>query len=160
MAGHHDPSALARNRRATYDYEILETHVAGLALSGTEVKSVRSGHVQIADGFVRIENGEAFLYNVHISPYEQGNRWNVDPTRKRKLLLTGKEIRQLAAKMQHERLAIVPLRLFVDRGWLKLEIGLGRGKRKWDKRVTIERRDSERDADREIARAKKRLPLD
>lgn len=146
-------ATLARNRRARHDYEILETFTAGMVLSGTEVKSVRAGKAQIADGFIRVERGEAWLYNTHIAEYEQGNRMNHEPGQKRKLLLTKREIRSLESKLRIDRLTAVPLALYLERGWVKCSLGVGRGKRKWDKRNDIAARDAKRDVDREVARA-------
>ncbi len=118
-----DPNAkkiVSINRRARHEYEILETYEAGLALVGTEVKSLRAGKLNFQDAFVRIENGEAWIYNMYIAPYEQGNRWNVEPLRKRKLLLHRWEIERLRAQIEQKGLTIVPLVLFFQRGFAKL----------------------------------------
>jgi SsrA-binding protein len=147
-----DPNAkktITFNRRARHEYEILDTYEAGLALVGTEVKSLRAGRVNLQDAFCRIENGEAWLYNMHITPYEQGNRWNVEPLRRRKLLLHRWQIEELRAKTEQKGLTIVPLALFFQRGFAKLEIGLARGKKLYDKREAITERDQEREARRQ-----------
>src|SRR5258708_5409576 len=140
------------NRRARHEYEILETYEAGLVLVGTEVKSLRAGRVNFADAFCRIENDEAWLYNMHINPFEMGNRWNVEPLRKRKLLLHHGEIEELRAQTEQKGLTIVPLALFFQRGFAKLEIGLARGKKLYDKREDIAERDRQREAQREMAK--------
>lgn len=142
---------VAVNRRARHDYEIGETYVAGIALVGTEVKSVRAGRVNFQDAFCKVENGEMWLYNMHISPYEQGNRYNPDPKRKRKLLLHRYEIERLRAAAEQKGLTIIPLSLFFERGFAKLEIALARGKKLYDKRESIAERDREREMLRQRA---------
>ena len=138
------------NRKARFDYAIEETLEAGLSLTGTEVKSLRQGHANLRDAHAYIRNGEVFLLNAHIAPYEQGNRMNHDPTRSRKLLLHRREIDHLEGRVRQQGMTLVPLRIyFNDRGRAKVEIALGRGKKKYDKRQTI----AERDAKRQIARA-------
>ncbi len=145
---------MATNRRARHDYFIDETYEAGLVLTGTEIKSVRAGKVNLRDSFARVEKGEVFLYNAHISPYEYGNRWNHEPTRRRKLLLHKAEIRRLVGKVQQEGYTLVPLEMFInERGWAKVVLAVARGKKKWDKREAIARRDAER----AIARAKRQF---
>jgi SsrA-binding protein len=149
-----DPNAKRRivfNRSARHEYEILDTYEAGLALVGTEVKSLRAGKVNLKDAYCRIENNEAWVYNMHITPFEQGNRWNVEPTRRRKLLLHGWEIQELRAKTEQKGLTIVPLSLFFQRGFAKIEIALARGKKTIDKRETIAERDRQREALRQHA---------
>lgn len=149
-----DPNAkkiVAVNRRARHDYEILENYHAGMSLVGTEVKSVRAGRVNFADSFCRIENNELWLYNMHIMPHEQGNRWNVEPLRKRKLLLHRWEINELRTKMEQKGLTVVPLALYFQRGYAKIEIGLARGKKLYDKRESIAERDRDREQQREFA---------
>jgi SsrA-binding protein len=143
---------VAVNRRAYHDYFIDEKYEAGMLLTGTEVKSVRNGRANLRDGFVRIDNGEAWLENVHISPYAQGNLMNHEPMRSRKLLLHRKEISTLIGKVKQRGYTLVPLRIYFTRNHAKVEVGLARGKRQFDKREAI----AERDAKREIARAMRR----
>ncbi len=148
------PRTIATNRKARHDYFIEETFQAGIALTGTEIKSIRQGRVNLQDGFVLVRNGEAFLMNVHIGAYEQGNRFNHDETRPRKLLLHRREIDALHAAATQRGWTIVPLRLYInDRGLAKVEIGLARGKRQYDKRETIAKRDAERDLRRALKQA-------
>jgi SsrA-binding protein len=143
---------VATNRRAFHDYFIDEKYEAGLALTGTEVKSVRGGKVNLRDGFVRIDGQEAWLENVHISPYAQGNVMNHEPMRPRKLLLHSREIASLIGKVRQRGYTLIPLRIYFMRNRAKVEIGLARGKRQYDKREAI----AERDAKREMARALRR----
>ncbi|HKV87009.1 MAG TPA: SsrA-binding protein SmpB [Candidatus Dormibacteraeota bacterium] len=143
---------VAVNRRAYHDYFIDEKYEAGIMLTGTEVKSVRGGRANLRDGFVRVDGREAWLENVHISPYAQGNLMNQEPVRPRKLLLHRKEIASLIGKVRQKGYTLIPLRLYISRNHAKVEIGLGRGKRQYDKREAI----AERDAKREIARAMRR----
>lgn len=139
---------LAQNRRASFDYFIEDTYEAGLVLQGTEIKSIRAGRVNITDAHVRIINGEAQVINMHIAPYEQGNRFNHDPTRTRKLLLHRKQIDQLYGLVQQKSYTIVPLRLYIKNGFAKLLIGLGKGKRQYDKREDQKQKQMKRDIDR------------
>jgi SsrA-binding protein len=143
---------VAVNRRAYHDYFIDEKYEAGVMLSGTEIKSVRSGRANLRDGFVRIDNNEAWLENVHISPYAQGNVMNQEPVRPRKLLLHRKEISSLIGKVKQKGYTLIPLRVYIRRNRAKVEIGLARGKRQYDKREAI----AARDAKREIERAMRR----
>jgi SsrA-binding protein len=143
---------VAVNRRAYHDYFIDEKYEAGVMLSGTEIKSVRSGRANLRDGFVRIDNNEAWLENVHISPYAQGNVMNQEPVRPRKLLLHRKEIASLIGKVKQKGYTLIPLRVYIARNRAKVEIGLARGKRQYDKREAI----AARDAKREIERAMRR----
>lgn len=146
------PRTVASNRKAHHEYFIEETFEAGIVLTGTEIKSVRAGKVSLQEGFVLIRNDEAWLLNVHIAHFEQGNRYNHEELRQRKLLLHKKEIGELHAQATLRNWTIVPLRLYInDRGRAKLEIGLARGKQTHDKRETIAKRDS----DRELRRALK-----
>ncbi|KRM88393.1 SsrA-binding protein SmpB [Lacticaseibacillus thailandensis] len=140
---------LAQNKKARHDYNIGDTYEAGLALTGTEIKSVRAGKMNLKDGFARIRNGEAWLENVHISPYKEGNVFNVDPLRNRKLLLHKQEIRRLDEATAGKGLTIVPLRVYLKHGYAKVLLGIASGKHNYDKRETLKRRDQ----DREIARA-------
>ncbi|RYM05947.1 SsrA-binding protein SmpB [Sporolactobacillus sp. THM7-7] len=143
---------LAQNRRARHDYFIEETVEAGLVLQGTEIKSIRRGKVSIQDAFARVENGEAFLYNMHISPYEQGNRYNHDPLRTRKLLMHQKEIHKLGAAADQAGYALIPLKIYVKNGFAKVLVGLGRGKKKYDKRETMKKRSAQREMERAARR--------
>jgi SsrA-binding protein len=148
-------SALARNRQATHEYSILETFEAGIELTGTEVKALRDGRTQLREGYVRIENGEAWLLGVNIAEYTQGNRRNHEPQRRRRLLLHRREIEYLGAKVAQQGLTLIPLRLYLKGNRIKLEFGLGRGKKLWDKRQAIAERDARRDAERVTARAQR-----
>lgn len=132
-----NPNNLASNRRARHDYFIEETLEAGLVLVGTEVKSIRKGSVSLADAYASIQNGEVFLENMHIAPYEEGNRFNVDPLRKRKLLLHKKEIGKLKKSLDQKGKTLVPLRLYLVRGRVKMELGLAQGKKLYDKRQAL-----------------------
>lgn len=140
---------IAENRKARHDYFILESIEAGMVLKGTEVKSMRAGRVNLKDSFIFIQNNEAFIEGMHVSPYEQGNIFNVDPLRKRKLLLHKKEIIKLRQKTQEQGLSIVPLKLYFKDGRVKAEIAVVRGKKLYDKRAT----EAKRTAEREIHRA-------
>jgi len=146
-----DGQTLVSNRRALHDYNILETVEAGLALQGTEVKSIRAGNANLQDAYARPQDGEIWLWNAHIAPFDQGNRWNHEPRRPRRLLLHTREIGRLAARAQQSGLTLVPLRLYDRRGKIKLELALAKGKKLYDKRAAI----AERDARREIERAVK-----
>ncbi len=141
--------SVARNPKATHDYHILETWEAGIVLTGTEVKSLRSGKASIKEGFARVANGEVFLEGVNITPYEQGNRYNHDPVRTRKLLLNRREIERLIGAVEQKGLTLVPLELYFRAGKAKLTLALGRGKKYHDRREDIKRREAER----EVARA-------
>ncbi len=143
---------IAVNRRAYHDYFIDEKLEAGIMLTGTEVKSVRNGRANLRDGFVRIDGNEAWLENVHISPYAQANLMNHEPLRPRKLLLHRKEISSLIGKVRQKGYTLIPLRMYFSRNHAKVEVGLARGKKQYDKREAI----AERDAKREIARAMRR----
>ena len=142
---------VAVNRRARHEYAVEETLEAGIALTGTEIKSIRAGRVNLAEAYARIEKGEAWLIGAHIAPYEQGNRNNHEPTRTRKLLLHRDQIAELAGRTQAKGFTLVPLKLYIRNGMAKLEIGIGRGKKAYDKRRTI----AERDARRELERSTK-----
>jgi SsrA-binding protein len=144
---------LANNRLAQHEYHILETVEAGIALQGTEVKSIRAGNVNLRDAYARAENGEIWLWNAHIAPFDQGNRWNHDPRRPRKLLLRTREIGRLSAKAQESGNTLVPLRLYDKNGKIKLELALGKGKRQYDKRVAITERETKREIERAIKEA-------
>jgi len=143
---------LADNRKAFHDFEILEKYTAGIVLTGTEIKSVRKGSVNLKDGFARIEQGEMWLYNVHISLYENGNRYNHEPLRTRKLLLTKQELKKIIGKIKESGLTLVPINMHLSHGFAKIEIALAKGKTLHDKRETI----SKKTAKREIEKAVKR----
>lgn len=140
-----DVKNISENRKARHDYFVEETYEAGIALQGTEVKSCRGARVNLRDGYAQIENGEIFLFNVHISPYEQGNRFNHEPLRKRKLLMHRDEIRRLFGKVREKGYTLVPLRLYFKKGRVKVELALAKGKHSYDKRDDIASRDVERD---------------
>jgi SsrA-binding protein len=140
---------VALNRRARHDYAIEETIEAGIVLTGTEIKSIRAGHANLAEAYARIERGEAWLIGAHIAPYEQGNRNNHEPTRTRKLLLHRDQIAELIGRVQSKGFTLVPLRLYIKGGLAKLEIGIARGKKTHDKRRTIAERDARRELERE-----------
>lgn len=145
---------IADNRQARFLYEILETYEAGVSLVGTEVKSIRAGKVNLRDGYALIRNGEAFLINVHISPYEaSGAYFNHDPRRTRKLLLHRQEIRKLIGSVEQKGLTLIPLKMYFVGSWVKVTIGLGRGKKLHDKRESIKRRDDQRDMARALKRS-------
>lgn len=139
---------ISTNRKARHDYHIEETYEAGIVLTGTEVKSVRNSRVNLKDSYARVENGELFLYNMHISPYEPGNRFNHDPLRVRKLLMHRMEIGRLAGKIKEKGYALIPLRIYLSGGLIKVELGLARGKKLYDKRRDIAERDSKREMER------------
>jgi len=144
MANKEKPhSVTITNRRARHDYHIGETFQAGIVLVGTEVKSLRQGKASLQEAFCKAEGDEVFIYGMHIPPYEQGNRFNVDPVRPRKLLLHKSEIRRIQRQLQEKGYTLVPLKLYFDKGYAKLEIGLARGKKLYDKREAIARRDAE-----------------
>ncbi len=139
------------NRKARHDYHIEDTMTAGMVLVGTEVKSLRAGRVNMNDSFARFDkNGELWLQNMHISPQVEGNRSNVEPIRPRKLLMTRQELNRLRGVIEQKGLSLVPLVLFFERGFAKLELGVGRGKKLYDKRETIAERDRDREARRQL----------
>jgi SsrA-binding protein len=142
---------VAVNRRARHEYDILDTVEAGLVLTGTEIKSVRAGRVQLQDAYARIENGEAWLHNVHISPYEQGNRFNVSATRPRKLLLHRREIDRLVGKAQERGLTLIPLSIYLRNGFAKVELAIGKGRKLYDKREAIAERETRREQERALS---------
>ena len=147
---------ITENRKARHDYFILESMEAGIALTGTEVKSMRAGRVNLKDSYIFIQNNEAFIEGMHVSPYEQGNRFNVDPLRKRKLLLHKKEILKLRAKTQEQGLGIVPLKLYFKDDKVKVEIAIVRGKKLYDKRATEAKKSAEREIHRVLREREKR----
>jgi len=137
---------VATNKKAFHEYFILEKLEAGVSLVGTEVKSIREGRINLKDSYAHIREGEAFLFNCHISPYTHGNRQNHEPTRTRKLLLQRKEIRKLIGKTQEKGLTLVPIRVYLKRGLVKIELALVRGKKLYDKRETEKRKETDREA--------------
>jgi SsrA-binding protein len=145
-----DIKVVATNRKAGFEYFLLEKFEAGLALQGSEIKSIRAGQISIQEAYVEIENGEqAFLVEAHIAPYEQANRFNHDPRRKRRLLLHKKEIRKLWNQVRIKGMTIVPTRVYLKNGRAKVEIALAKGKKAYDKRASIAKRDEARSAERE-----------
>jgi len=140
-----------KNRRATYEYELLDKYIAGMVLKGTEIKSIKEGKVNLQDGYCYANDGELFVKGIHITPYAQGTHYNHEPTRERKLLLKKSEIRKLTSRMEEKGLTLIPIRLFVnERGIAKLEIALARGKKLHDKRQSLR----EKEAQRELSRIK------
>ena len=155
MAGKSDTSGIkiiAQNKRAFHEYEILDRWEAGLVLLGTEVKALRNGRVNLGDSYGEIREGEAWVVKMHIGPYEMGNRENHEPFRRRKLLLNRREIRKILPKVEERGLTLVPLKLYFKKGRVKLELGLGRGKKLHDKRDTKAKKDVERRIAKEIGR--------
>ena len=139
---------VAQNKKARHDYTIVDTIEAGLVLTGTEIKSVRAARINLKDGYAQIKKGEAWLVNVHIAPYEEGNIWNQDPTRTRKLLLHKKQIAKLEGEVKGTGMTLVPLKVYIKDGFAKVLIGLAKGKRDYDKRESIKRREQDRDLKR------------
>jgi len=142
---------VARNRKARHEFEILETFEAGIELKGPEVKSLRAGNVSFQDAHARVERDELWLHSVHIDPYVQANRFNVDPVRARRLLVHRNEIRRLTSKIKEKGLTIVPLEIYFSRGYAKVEMALARGKKLYDKREALKRRQQDLEAKRAIA---------
>ena len=149
MAGRHDDKVLAQNKKAFHDFFIEETYEAGIVLTGTEIKSIRRGKANLRDAYARIEGREVFLHNLHISPYEQGNSFNHDPLRTRKLLLHRSEISKLIGATKEKGFTLVPTKMYLRNGFCKVQIGLAKGKKMHDKREAAKKRD----ANREIAKA-------
>ena len=139
---------VAQNKKARHDYTIVDTIEAGLVLTGTEIKSVRAARINLKDGYAQIKKGEAWLVNVHIAPYEEGNIWNQDPTRTRKLLLHKKQIAKLEGEVKGTGMTLVPLKVYLKDGFAKVLIGLAKGKHDYDKRESIKRREQDRDLKR------------
>jgi SsrA-binding protein len=151
-----EEKTVAQNRRARHDYSIEDSFEAGIALTGTEIKSVRAGKVSLAEAYARIENGEAWLIGANIAPWETGNRFNHEPKRPRKLLLHGDQILALQTRTRAKGLTLIPLKMYITgRGLAKLEVGLGRGKQRHDRRRDIAERDARREVDRAIAEARR-----
>jgi len=141
---------VTKNRKARHEYHVLETYEAGLALKGTEVKSLRSGKANLQDSFARVENGELLLYNMHISPYDQGNRFNHEPKRTRRLLMHKREIMRLFGKTREKGLALIPLQVYFKDGLAKIELALAKGKKIHDRRDDIAARDARREIERAV----------
>ncbi|UQS83414.1 SsrA-binding protein SmpB [Bombilactobacillus thymidiniphilus] len=141
---------VANNRKARHDYNISTTYEAGLSLTGTEIKSIRAGRINIRDGFVQQRKGELWLANVHISPYDQGNQFNHDPLRDRKLLLHKKEIAKISGQLQTKGITVIPLKVYLKHGFAKVLLGVAEGKKQYDKRETIKRRDQDREMRRNL----------
>ena len=148
-AGRDERRVVASNRRARFDYELLETIEAGIALTGSEVKSLRVGHASLSEAFARVDGGEVWLENMHIPPYEQGEKRGYDPRRRRKLLLHRREIDRLAGVTAEKGLTLVPIQVYFVRGLVKVQVGVGRGKQRFEKRQAV----IEREAKREMERA-------
>lgn len=150
MAKEKGSRLIANNKKAYHDYFIEETYEAGIALHGTEVKSLRMGKCSIKESFVRIENEEVYIYGMHISPYEKGNIFNRDPLRVKKLLLHKSEIRKMKGKITEKGYTLVPLKVYFNRSLVKVEIGLAKGKKLYDKRQDIAKKDQRREAERDF----------
>lgn len=146
---------VAQNKKAYHDYIILDTYEAGIALTGTEIKSIRAGQVNLRDGFAAVEDGEIWLQNVHVAPYTQANRENHEPRRPRKLLLHRREINRLTGKLQEKGLTLVPLKMYLKNNRAKVELGLGQGKKSYDKRAALKEKESDRQISRSIGRRQK-----
>ncbi len=146
-----EEAVLARNRAASHEFHLLDRYEAGIVLTGTEVKSIRSGRANVKDGYAKVVEGEVFLYNAHVSPYDPGHRENVDPVRTRKLLLNAREIRKIGRATEATGITLIPLRLYLKNGRIKVELALAKGKKAYDKREAI----AKKDVEREIARARK-----
>ena len=144
---------VTQNKKAFHDYFILDTYEAGIELKGTEIKSVRLGHVNLKDAFIRFKNDEAFIENMHIAPYEQGNIFNHEPLRNRKLLLHKKQIKKLQREVKENGLTVVPTKLYFNTSKLKVEIALARGKKLYDKRQELKAKDAKRDMERALKNA-------
>lgn len=141
---------IAQNKKARHDYAVTDTMEAGIVLLGTEIKSIRNSRINLKDGFARVRNGEVFLHNVHISPYEQGNLFNHEPLRTRKLLLHKKQIARLTVESKNAGVTIVPLKVYIKNGYAKVLIGIAKGKKQYDKREDLKRRDIDRQIDRTL----------
>jgi SsrA-binding protein len=139
---------VSQNKKAYHDYFIEETYEAGIVLQGTEIKSIRAGKCNLKDSYARIQNGEAWLYSMHVSPYEQGNRFNHDPLRPRKLLLHNKEIAKLYGESKEAGMALVPLKVYLKNGFAKVLLGLAKGKKNYDKRETLKKKEANREIER------------
>ena len=143
---------ISNNKKAYFEFHIFDKYEAGIVLTGTEIKSVRKSAVNLKDSFVRVEKGEVFLYNCHISPFEHGNRFNHEPLRTRKLLLTKKEIVKIESKINRDGYTVVPLQMYIYKGFAKVEIALAKGKKLHDKREDLAKKDQQREMDRMMKR--------
>jgi len=146
---------IATNRKARHDYFVEDTYEAGIVLTGSEIKSIRAGQVNLRDSYATIRDGEMWLVNTHISPYQQANRQNHEPRRERKLLMHRREINRLVGKLQEKGLTLIPLKIYLKNSRAKVELGLARGKRLYDKRQTMRARDDRRQMDRALGRRQK-----
>ncbi len=151
-----DIKVVAENRKARHDYFVEERHEAGIILTGTEIKSIRAGRVNLKDSYSEVVRGEVWLNQMHISPYEQGNRFNHDPLRKRKLLLNRSEIIKMNAKVQQQGMTLIPLKIYLKQGLAKIELGLCKGKKNYDKRDDLANRDALRQMERDLRERSKR----
>ncbi|MGO2082351.1 SsrA-binding protein SmpB [Vagococcus sp.] len=145
-----DGSLIAQNRKARHDYAVIDTIEAGIVLKGTEIKAIRQRRVNLKDGFARVRNGEVYLLNVHISPYEQGNLFNHDPLRTRKLLMHKRQITRLTNETKNTGITLVPLKIYIKDGFAKVLIGIAKGKKQYDKRQDLKRKDMNREINREL----------
>jgi SsrA-binding protein len=145
-----EQKSVASNRKARHEFEVLETVEAGIELKGPEVKSIRAGNVSFQDAHARVDRGQIWLHSLHVSPYEQANRFNVDPVRPRRLLLNKQEIRRLAAKVEEKGLTLVPLDLHFSRGYVKVTLAVARGRKLHDKRDALKRKEQDREARRAV----------
>jgi SsrA-binding protein len=143
---------IARNRKALHEYHVVDSYDAGLVLTGPEVKSIRANRVSLAEAFARVDDGEAWLYDMHVSPYDPASQWNTDPVRPRKLLLHRRELRRLIGATREKGYTLVPLELFLQRGFIKVSIALARGKKLHDKREDVKKRDAKREIERALRR--------
>jgi len=150
MPGRQGVKVIAQNKKARHEFFVEESFEAGLALRGTEVKSIRQGRVNLKESFVQAQNGELFAYGMHISPYEQGNQFNADPLRPKKLLMHKREIRRLAAEVKRQGYTLIPLLIYLKDGRMKLELGMCKGKRTYDKRDDMAARDAKRNMERAL----------
>lgn len=141
---------IAQNRKARHDYSVIDTVEAGIVLKGTEIKAIRQRRVNLKDGFARVKDGEIFLMNVHISPYEQGNIFNHDPLRTRKLLMHKKQIKRLELEAKNPGVTLIPLKVYIKDGFAKVLIGVAKGKKQYDKREDLKRKDMKREIDRSL----------
>jgi len=146
---------IARNKKALHDYHILDRYEAGIVLTGSEIKSIRAGQVNLRDSYALVKDGELWLMNAHIAPYHQANRENHEPRRTRKLLMHRREINRLAGKLQEKGLALIPLQLYLKNGRAKIELGLGKGKKQYDKRAALREKESRRQLARAVGRRRK-----
>ena len=148
-----EKKTIARNKKALHEFAILETFEAGIALAGPEVKSIRAGKVSLAESFARVERGEVWLHDMHVSPYDPASRWNADPLRSRKLLLHSREIRKLIGATEQKGLTLVPLELYLHGGYVKVTLALARGKKLHDKRESLKQKDIKREIQRAVSRS-------